>query len=503
MRDRVPLHPVLLAAYLVLHLYAENLSEVLLVDVVSPLARSVGGALVAFAIASLVFRSARRGALVASAGVVAFHAYGHAAPALASWGFDDRGQLTVWAAAIVLAAIYAWRARGSLGPVTGVLNVVALVLVVLVTASIVPYELGRASRGSVARAATAPDAAVDGPARDIWYLVFDRFGSDEAIERRFGGAVESDLDEWLASQGFQVPAVSRAAYRATDFSLASTLNLRYLDELTETVGRASGDRTPAHALLEDHEVGRFLREQGYRYYHVGSWFGPTVANAHADESLTFGATSEFESVLRDTTVLPAVDRALGNEPVDLTFRERHRESALFQLRQLRRLTAAPGPKFVFAHVLLPHDPYVFHGDGSPITEAEARATDEAALYQGHVTFVSRHIRETVETLLAGPDSTDPIVIIQADEGPLVCRNVDCPSLDPDYLAVRFGVLNAMYLPGSDVAVPDRFTSVNTFRLVFDAYFGADLPLLPDRSFTWPDNDHLYDFQDVTELLDDP
>jgi hypothetical protein len=39
--------------------------------------------------------------------------------------------------------------------------------------------------------------------------------------------------------------------------------------------------------------------------------------------------------------------------------------------------------------------------------------------------------------------------------------------------------------------------------VFREYFGADLPNLPDRSFTWPDNDHIYDFRDVTELVNGP
>jgi hypothetical protein len=42
--------------------------------------------------------------------------------------------------------------------------------------------------------------------------------------------------------------------------------------------------------------------------------------------------------------------------------------------------------------------------------------------------------------------------------------------------------------------------VNTFRVVFREYFGADLEPLPDRSFTWPDNDHLYDFKDVTDQI---
>jgi hypothetical protein len=61
----------------------------------------------------------------------------------------------------------------------------------------------------------------------------------------------------------------------------------------------------------------------------------------------------------------------------------------------------------------------------------------------------------------------------------------------------------MYLPGADVDMPDTFTSVNTFRLVFRTYFGADLPALPDRSFTWPDDEHVYDFRDVTDLIGGP
>jgi hypothetical protein len=32
------------------------------------------------------------------------------------------------------------------------------------------------------------------------------------------------------------------------------------------------------------------------------------------------------------------------------------------------------------------------------------------------------------------------------------------------------------------------------------YFGADLPDLPNHSWTWPDNDHTYDFRDVTDVL---
>src|SRR5215207_2804623 len=454
---RLPLHPVLFAAYAVLFLYAQNLTEVLLVDIGAPLARAMLGAAAALLALTLLYRSPERGAIVASALVIAFFAFGHVASVLNS-GASDAAQLAAWLVLIVVAAVYAARA-GTVARVTRGLNLVAVVLVVLASITIVPYESQRAGRSpvSVAGPVTASSGATRAP--DIYYLVFDRYGSADAIERRFG-ITGSDLDDWLASRGFQVPADSRAAYRATDFSLASVLNMQYLDNLTEEIGPASDDRTPAHEMLAQHEVGRFLKQQGYRYYHIGAWFEATASIPIADENLSFDTTSEFESVLRDTTIMPAIERVLDVETPETTFRDRHREGTLFAFRQLHRLATAPGPKFVFAHVLLPHDPYVFRADGSRYTEDEAAALDEAELYAGQLAFLNGQIKELVETLTAGDDASDPIVILQADEGPLACRNVDCPDDDPRYFRIRFGNLNAMLLPGVDAVVPEDLSSVN-------------------------------------------
>jgi hypothetical protein len=512
-------HPVLFAAYAVLFLYSVNLDEVLPVDAELPLARYLLAALALTGLLAIPFRSVRRGAVVASAAIVAFAAFGHVAPVLADRGLDDRGQFLVWGLVVAAAVAYAIRARVSLPRVTAGLNALAVVLVVAVVASIVPYEMGRAGRANVAPAASvqAATASASGRRPDIYFLIFDRYGSADALQTRFG--ITSDLYDWLRGQGFHVPADSHANYRATDFSLAATLNMQFLDDLTARIGRDSGDRTPARAMIQDHAVGQFLKAQGYRYYQLGSWYGPTHSIAIADENIAFGQTSEFESVLRDTTMLPALDRVLGNSkaedaprtaiaddeapPPDQAFRDRVVDGTLFELRQLPRIATAPGPKFVFGHILLPHDPYVFRADGSVISESESQATDEAELYQGQLEFANSQIRQIVGNLLSGREEDRPVVIIEGDEGPLACRNTDCPSMAPDYLRLRLGNLVAMYLPGVDVDVPDTFTSVNTFRLVFSEYFGAALPLLPDHSFTWPDNDHAYDFRDVTSLIGGP
>ena len=68
---------------------------------------------------------------------------------------------------------------------------------------------------------------------------------------------------------------------------------------------------------------------------------------------------------------------------------------------------------------------------------------------------------------------------------------------------KFGILSAYHLPGVDPEAAGLYpdiTPVNSFRVVFDTYFGADLGLLPDLVFAHVSQQDFYEFFDVTELL---
>ncbi|CAN5823357.1 hypothetical protein BH23CHL8_BH23CHL8_24660 [soil metagenome] len=502
--SRLPVHPLLLSAYAVLGVYAANASEVLPRDLLGPLAVALGGAALALVVAGLLYRDARRGAVLSVALVVAAGYFGHVSGWLSGWlggaGVGEPVTVGLAAGLVILMGMYAAMARASLARVTAALNGFGIVLVALALMVIVPFEAQRAVRAA-ALERPPDDSAITAtrhPDRDIYFLVFDRYGSDWSIRERFG--IENDLLPDLEAAGFQVVPGARANYRATDFSLASMLSLRLLDDLTASVGPASADRTPARARLQEHEVGRYLRENGYRYYHLSAWYEATFDNPIADEVLRYGRTTEFEAVMREVSILPAVDRLLGAAPEDTDFRDRHRNEALFQFRQLRRLADMPGRKFVFAHILLPHPPYGFGADGRIVLKAEEESRPEGELFEEQLRFLNDRIRETVAALLAGPDQEHPIIVLTADEGPFLCFNTDCIDGSPETYGIRFGTLRAYYLPDLDYEVPADDTGVNIFRMLFREYFGADLPDLPNRSYDWPDNDHLYDFRDITDQL---
>lgn len=67
---------------------------------------------------------------------------------------------------------------------------------------------------------------------------------------------------------------------------------------------------------------------------------------------------------------------------------------------------------------------------------------------------------------------------------------------------KMGVLNAYYLPNVEKSLLyPSITPVNTFRLVFNLYFNTNFELLPDKSFVFEDEQHIYNMIDVTEALD--
>ena len=71
------------------------------------------------------------------------------------------------------------------------------------------------------------------------------------------------------------------------------------------------------------------------------------------------------------------------------------------------------------------------------------------------------------------------------------------------LVERMSKLNAYYFPARKYeGLYGKITPVNSFRVVLNTYFGANLELLPDRSFfsTWSEP---YHFIDVTDTVLSP
>lgn len=490
-----------------LFLWSQNLGETDPRQVVVPLLTVVLGATLLTIILGLVFRDRRRGALVASALVLGLLMYGHAAHIVARIHVPGFLQQAGWVALVVIAVIAAirlderWLAR-----LDTALDRVAAILVAVTLVLIVPFQVSAVSgAGSTPR--TQPAATTTtAPMRDVYWLVFDRYGSDRSLKLRYG--IDNDLTDWLEDHDFKVLGDSHANYIRTVLSLSTTLQMATLDELAEAEGPESSDVKPVNAQLQDPLVARQFKALGYRYHHVGGAWAPTRVDSGADVNYTVPSLpgADFTEALYDASAIPALaDRLhieLGSE------RERGYAFNLHGLDALAGLRDEPGPKFVLSHILLPHPPLVFESDGSFMEDAEAADLSTKERYRRQLAYTNTRIEAILGDLLALPPERRPIIILQADEGPYtgsygVERKTGDWAADAsqDELEQKFGILNAWYLPdGEDLGLYPTMTAINTFPVLFSRYFGIDYPLLPDRIYASRDWTHPYDLTDITDRI---
>jgi hypothetical protein len=350
-------------------------------------------------------------------------------------------------------------------------------------------EMPELLRGNGAAAAAMPD---------IYHFVFDRYGSEATLARHYG--IRDPIGTWLEARGFYVARDSFSNYLSTGHSLASTFHMDYLDRLAADP-RVTGDNWhPILAMLDDNRVGRFLRARGYEHHQFGSWWVGTYRNPTADSNRPFGF-SEFDmTYLRRTMLLP-VFQLLPDWPLTmrLDWDNAQCQRVARQVEAIKRLRRGDRPLYVFAHILVPHGPYVFAPDGRCLDMAESAARGEKQGYAEQVAYADTIIRDVVTTLLA-PDRPAPVVLIQADEGPIPERDPNVPwqEATDEELRIKFGILNAFYFPDGDYRrLRQDLSPVNSYRALFATLFGLDLPELPDRMLSFPGYWSIYDFQDVT------
>jgi hypothetical protein len=501
------LHPLLFAAFPVLYLWAENVGEIDPPDALGPMLAIV--ALVAFATAfpGVLVGDVRRAALVITPVAIGAFMFGHLQ---VSTGQPAETLFAAWIGVTLLALVGALvLPPGGLAAVDRALLAGGAALVGISLFTIVPHQVEEVEEALAPRTVLAAERTLPSETsalkRDVYWLVFDRYGSDRSFELEYG--VRNPLTPWLREHGFTVLDDSHANYGATALSLATTLNMTHLEDLVGTAARGSDSFSRVHAALQSSPVVAQFRALGYRYLHLGSWWNPTRTDRAADLNLNADSGSDFTDTMAETSVLPALIEQLDIEVEPPSESVKHLKHNTFAVAALDRLAREPGPKFVFAHVLLPHPPYIYDRDGRYIDPEEAATLETADAWERQLDYTNTFLRAFLERLLALPEAERPIIILQGDEGPWTEPyaadkwEYRWENASPEELEVKFGIMNAWYVPGGvDLGLTPSQTAINTFPVLFSRYFDLEYPSLSDRvttSFGWK---RPYLLTDVTDLL---
>lgn len=503
------LHPFLFALYFPLFLFAHNIEQLPMGIVVRPIIIILVFTLFLFVTVKLVVKSKQKSALFTSLVVVFFFTYGQCHSAieyLFGFGQGHKVLLTAWLLILIIGGYGITQYRKSFSNINTITTVVATSLLIFCCLNIGLYEARSTAPAHGQTVPNYPAVSESADYPDIYYIVPDTYANANTLSRFFDYD-NSYFTGYLQEKGFYVADRSFANYPKTFLSLASSLNMQYLCHLREVIGEDSSNQVPVYAMLQDYEVWRFLKARGYRFIHFGSWWEPTKTNRYADENINYnklGVDEYSRQLLELTMIYPVAERVFGLDPLD-----EQRERVLYKFDRLAEIPDIKGPKFVVVHLLIPHPPYVFGPAGEPITRRDAREKSEQQLYLDQVTFTNQKMQVAVDEILR-KSKNSPIIVIQADEGPYLHEEfegdyggeeTDWTQLGTEALLIHMGIINAYHLPGfGEEVLYETISPVNTFRLIFNLYFGAEYELLEDRSYIFEDLNHPYRFVDVTDRL---
>lgn len=522
-----PAHPFMFALAAVLTMKANGLSHLTYGDAAAAVAGSLLFAVAVLLLAAAVLRRLdSRAAVIASIWIVGCIYYnslfGYNGPFgginnMVGGGYSMEQSLAVTVPLFVLLSVAAARIRFTLNPVNLILNCIALVMVATPVWKIAAYEWSygaarhtynadRAAEAMPEIAGTAtPSVSPPGQAPDIYHFIFDRYTSEPVLKRHYE-LDNSAIGRFLEARGFHVARNSNSNYQKTGHSLASTFYMDYLDLLADNHRLSPYGWHPIYKMLEDHRVARFLKNRGYEFIQFGSWWMGTFKNPFADENRPHGF-SEFNMIYLRNTILRPLFHLMPDSDLAMRLGWDNAQCSRVrnQITDIKAIGARENrdkPVYVFAHILVPHGPYPFTTDGRCITFEEALERGDAQGYIDQIAYANRIIEEIVPALQA-PGREPPIILLQSDEGPFPKnRDYSVPwQHSPAHeLQIKTGVLNAYYFPDQDYTkLSDDITPVNSYRILFNSYFGTEFPILPDRVYAFPDP-VIYEFHDVTEKV---
>lgn len=503
-----PWHVVLGPAVPVLALLSNNGPTMPPRVLVWPLLLGVAGALSGWLLLTLAVRNSRTSALVTT--IVTLTMLSHSTLARLTGAVHMPAALPFAYVLVLLICVRLLWSGGSALEVTTFANFLLIALTLCFTSVVAWYEVSRPSLGPERRAAATAHAAAAAERPDIYVFILDGYGRADVLKDLYG--FDNELVPALESLGFYVAPRATSNYGQTALSISSALNGEYVQTLVEEVDAKGRDRRLLGDLIGHSRVFASLKAAGYRIRSYASEYPlirPGEIDARPRPPLP---VTEFDFALYEESAVPWAAQWLGGGgwlPMRL-----HRQHLLWTLDQLAKEPVDPAkePRLTFAHLLLPHPPFVFNADGGvrptglPVTLRDgpewrlaARGTHESYErgYADAVHFLNGRIVEIVEGIIRR--SRRPFVIyMQGDHGPGA-------GLTSEYSAQtnvreRFGILLAVRLPGGDRgAVAPDITPVNAFRLLLNRAIGTALPNLANRSYfsTWP---RPFDLVDVTEQL---
>ena len=286
---------------------------------------------------------------------------------------------------------------------------------------------------------------------DVYLIVVDSYGSPSVLQRLFGFIDPLSLN--LKERSFNVAENQYSNYDSTLPSMASILNMRYINE-TYIDGKSDLIKYELQKdLINNSEVTNIFKGLGYNNFAINS---PAVEKDFS-----------FSSFYLSTTIAKPL--------------QRHRDYYINvhnSLTAFDKATLLPGPKFIYYHFDLPHAPFIFDD------KCEYTSRILLSSSSGHDGYLNqskcaRQIILSIIDKLKKINNGNSIILIMSDHGP----PVGVAGVPVGEVGDRLGIISAIYSTGcKNLTSILNSSPVNYFRKIFNECFNASYEYLPNLYF---------------------
>jgi hypothetical protein len=503
-------HPILFGLYPVLFLMSTNLGEIPFKDSLRAFFVVLFASVILWAFIKLIVKDNQKAAMISTILLISFFLYGQLYNFLGQEAVLDgmlrrhRYLIPLFVMIIFISSYWVIKKAHNLNSISRAFNLVGLFLIIFPVYQIASFEIRTYFENKSAQQIQEKNninsflSANDKP--DIYYIILDAYGREDTLLELFDYDNSAFINE-LQNMGFYIANCGVSNYEKTIFSLTTSLNMNYLDKLgiddLKRVSTPRPDPVKFKSLFSNNETRRFLEANGYSTvafqtgFFWASWQGADYYfsyrqnnNEETGDKVIQTSLNEFESLLLQSSAgllfIDLLNEGGLNNGFDIvdnqefsngeTNKQIRYNTVNFTLDTLEDISESiPGPKFVYAHIVSPHRPYVF----SPSGEFVPNQNNINPGYRNQVMYLNQRILPIIENIIQSSE-IPPIIIIQGDHGPP----------DTENTPARIQILNAYYLPdGGNNILYSSITPVNSFRLIFDHYFGTQYGLLEDVSWS--------------------
>lgn len=319
---------------------------------------------------------------------------------------------------------------------------------------------------------------------DIFWLVFDMYPSSSSLKKIYD--FNNPLDSSLLQKGFYIAGGARSNYNYTHYSLASSLDMSYLDEFTNGSIVTAKDVVRGNYSLKDNNVTKYLSGKGYNIINYSIY----DLDGFPSKGLNTFRNNEG-SLIDHQTLYERVSADIGWNFLYGFNKSRHETDSIFSIRSVEKLdssyklflsesqtaiksvSTSPKPVFYLLHVMLPHEPYIYKADGQLQYKGY---NSDPALFIDQLKYTNTVVESIVDNILQSQKDRKTVILLQGDHG----YKFD-PS-DKNFKTESCNIFYAVYNSEKQYGQwYPTISGVNSFRVLLNETFKEKFPLLGDSS----------------------